>query len=99
MGLGSTAGSSTINIGSIMEWVGLELHNYRDTDISGWVPDKFFHEFFQTGGVVNLTRFFASHFGSRRIRCNGFHPGGRLNEGIPRPLEKLRQADLSQPAG
>jgi NAD(P)-dependent dehydrogenase (short-subunit alcohol dehydrogenase family) len=72
-------GGSIINIGSIMGLVGLEPLNYRDTDMSGWCPDYFFHK----GGMANLTRFFASYFGSRGIRCNCLHPGGLLNEGHP----------------
>ncbi|MEI6634964.1 MAG: SDR family oxidoreductase [Planctomycetota bacterium] len=72
-------GGSIINIGSIMGLVGLEPLNYRDTDMSGWCPDYFFHK----GGMANLTRFFASYFGSRGIRCNCLHPGGLLNEGQP----------------
>ena len=74
-----TDGGSIINIGSIMGLVGLEPLNYRDTDMSGWCPDYFFHK----GGMANLTRFFASYFGSRGIRCNCLHPGGLLNEGHP----------------
>lgn len=72
-------GGSIINIGSIMGLVGPEPLNYRGTDMSGWYPDYFFHK----GGMANLTRFFASYFGSRGIRCNCLHPGGLLNEGHP----------------
>jgi NAD(P)-dependent dehydrogenase (short-subunit alcohol dehydrogenase family) len=72
-------GGSIINIGSIMGLVGLEPLNYRGTEMSSWVPDYFFHK----GGMTNLTRFFASYFGSRGIRCNCLHPGGLLTEGHP----------------
>lgn len=77
-------GGSIINIGSIMGLVGLEPLNYRGTDMSGWVPDYFFHK----GGMANLTRFFASYFGSRGIRCNCLHPGGLSNEGHPEAFVK-----------
>jgi NAD(P)-dependent dehydrogenase (short-subunit alcohol dehydrogenase family) len=63
---------SIINIGSMMGLVGLEPLNYRGTDMSGWVPDYFFHK----GGMANLTRFLASYYGPRGIRVNCVHPGG-----------------------
>jgi NAD(P)-dependent dehydrogenase (short-subunit alcohol dehydrogenase family) len=72
-------GGSIINIGSIMGLVGLEPLNYRGTDMDGWVPDYFFHK----GGMVNLTRFLASYYGPRGIRCNCVHPGGLLSESHP----------------
>ena len=72
-------GGSIVNIGSIMGLVGLEPLNYRGTDMNGWYPDYFFHK----GGMANLTRFFASYFGGRGIRCNCLHPGGLLNEKHP----------------
>ncbi len=65
-------GGSIINIGSIMGLIGLEPLNYRGTDMSGWYPDYFFHK----GGMANLTRFLASYYGPRGIRCNCVHPGG-----------------------
>ena len=63
---------SIINIGSIMGLIGPEPANYRGTNMSGWYPDYFFHK----GGMVNFTRFIASYYGSRGIRCNCIHPGG-----------------------
>ena len=76
MGQLMSDGGSIINIGSVMGLVGLEPLNYRETDMNGWYPDYFFHK----GGMANLTRFFASYFGSRGIRCNCLHPGGLVNE-------------------
>lgn len=73
------AGGSIINIGSIMGLVGVEPLNYRGTEMSGWYPDYFFHK----GGMVNLTRFFASYFGSRGIRVNCVHPGGLKTDNLP----------------
>ncbi len=72
-------GGSIINIGSIMGLVGLEPLNYRGTDMQGWYPDYFFNK----GGMANLTRFLASYYGPRGIRCNCLHPGGLWNEGHP----------------
>lgn len=77
-------GGSIINIGSIMGLIGLEPLNYRGTDMSGWYPDYFFHK----GGMANLTRFLASYYGGRGIRCNCLHPGGLRNEGQPEAFQK-----------
>jgi NAD(P)-dependent dehydrogenase (short-subunit alcohol dehydrogenase family) len=79
MGEALADGGSIINIGSIMGLIGLEPLNYRGTEMSGWCPDYFFHK----GGMANLTRFLASYYGSRGIRCNCVHPGGLLNEAHP----------------
>lgn len=65
-------GGSIVNIGSIMGLIGVEPLNYRGTNMSGWVPDYFFHK----GGMVNFTRFCASFYGNKAIRCNCVHPGG-----------------------
>jgi NAD(P)-dependent dehydrogenase (short-subunit alcohol dehydrogenase family) len=77
-------GGSIINIGSMMGLVGLEPLNYRGTEMNGWAPDYFFHK----GGMVNLTRFMASYYGPRGIRCNCVHPGGLLNEAHPEAFVK-----------
>lgn len=65
-------GGSIINIGSIMGLTGIEPANYKGTDMSGWIPDYYFHK----GGMTNLTRFLASYYGPRGIRVNCLHPGG-----------------------
>jgi NAD(P)-dependent dehydrogenase (short-subunit alcohol dehydrogenase family) len=72
-------GGSIINVGSIMGLVGLEPLNYRGTDMERWIPDYFFHK----GGMANLTRFLASYYGPRGIRCNCIHPGGLRVESHP----------------
>jgi len=79
MGEIMTDGGSIINIGSMMGLVGLEPLNYRGTDMNGWYPDYFFHK----GGMANLTRFLASYYGPRGIRCNCVHPGGLLSPTHP----------------
>ncbi|MBI2441011.1 MAG: SDR family oxidoreductase [Lentisphaerae bacterium] len=73
---------SIVNIGSIMGLIGLEPTNYRGTDMSGWIPDYFFHK----GGMVNFTRFIASYYGPRGIRCNCIHPGGLQQASQPAPF-------------
>lgn len=77
-------GGSIINIGSIMGLVGLEPLNYRGTDMEGWCPDYFFHK----GGMSNLTRFLASYYGPRGIRCNCVHPGGIKSSSHPKAFVK-----------
>jgi len=73
-------GGSIINIGSIMGLVGVEPLNYRGTDMKSWAfSDYFFHK----GGMVNITRFWASHYGQRGVRCNCLHPGGLQTPGQP----------------
>lgn len=74
-----TDGGSIINIGSMMGLVGVEPLNYEGTDMLGWYPDYFFHK----GGMVNVTRFFASYYGPRSIRVNCVNPGGLKSEGHP----------------
>ena len=72
-------GGSIINIGSIQGLIGPEPANYRGTSMSGFYPDYFFHK----GGMVNYTRFLASYYGSKGIRCNCIHPGGLKTEKMP----------------
>jgi len=42
-------------------------------------PDYFFHK----GGMINLTRYLASHYGAQKVLVNVVSPGGIYN---PRPL-------------
>jgi len=70
---------SIINVGSIQGMIGPDPFIYRDTEMNGWSPDYFFHK----GGVINFTRFIASYYGSRNIRCNCISPGGFWTENMP----------------
>ncbi|MDD5704499.1 MAG: SDR family oxidoreductase [Kiritimatiellae bacterium] len=63
---------SIVNVGSIQGMVGPDPTIYRGTDMSGWYPDYFFHK----GGMVNFTRFVASYYGAKGVRCNCISPGG-----------------------
>ena len=63
---------SIINVGSMMGMIGPEPANYANTDMHGWYPDYFFHK----GGMINFTRFMASYYGDKGIRCNCLSPGG-----------------------
>lgn len=70
---------SIVNIGSIQAFVGPDPTNYVGTSMHAWYPDYFFHK----GGVVNFTRFVASYYGAKGVRCNAVHPGGFLTEKMP----------------
>jgi NAD(P)-dependent dehydrogenase (short-subunit alcohol dehydrogenase family) len=63
---------SIINIGSIQGMVGPDPQIYQGTDMHGWYPDYFFHK----GGLISFTRFIASYYGARNVRCNCLSPGG-----------------------
>ncbi len=65
-------GGSIINIGSYMGTLGPDDEMYKGTGISGNVPDYFFHK----GGMVNFTKFTASLYGERQVRCNVLNLGG-----------------------
>jgi NAD(P)-dependent dehydrogenase (short-subunit alcohol dehydrogenase family) len=68
-------GGSIVNIGSMMGMVGPSLEFYEGTDMGTPAPDYFFHK----GGMINLTRYFASVFGPGGVRVNCVSPGGCFN--------------------
>jgi NAD(P)-dependent dehydrogenase (short-subunit alcohol dehydrogenase family) len=72
-------GGSIVNIGSIQGMIGPDPTIYRGTEMSGWYPDYFFHK----GGTINFTRFIASYYGPRGVRCNCVSPGGFRTEAHP----------------
>ena len=63
---------SIINIGSIQGMIAPDPTLYRGTTMHAWAPDYFFHK----GGMINFTRFIASYYGEKGIRCNCISPGG-----------------------
>ena len=65
---------SIINIGSIQGMVG---PNYWLYEKVGWscAPDYFFHK----GGMLNFSRYVASYYGKKGVRCNTVSPGGYYN--------------------
>src|SRR5579862_2892856 len=79
---------SIINIGSIQGMVGPDRTIYAGTRMSGWVPDYFFHK----GGMLNFTRFTASYYGPRGVRCNCISPGGLQTEQTPARFVKQYSA-------
>jgi NAD(P)-dependent dehydrogenase (short-subunit alcohol dehydrogenase family) len=68
-------GGSIVMIGSIHGMIGTDPTLYEGTNLSGWYPDYFFHK----GGMINFTRFIASYYGARNVRCNCVSPGGFFN--------------------
>ena len=73
--MAAEGGGSIINIGSYMGMLGPDDAMYEGTEISGIVPDYFFHK----GGMVNFTRFTASLYGPKQVRCNCLNLGGFYN--------------------
>lgn len=75
--MAENGGGSIINIGSYMGLLGADDTLYRDCSFSGYnSPDYFFHK----GGMTNLTRFMASYYGPKNVRCNILEPGGFFND-------------------
>ena len=74
------AGGSIVNIASIQGMVGANPWLYEGTTM-GTVPDYFFHK----GGMINLTRHYASVYGPRKVRVNVVSPGGIYNAEKPQP--------------
>lgn len=64
-------GGSIVNVSSIQGMVGPDLTLYKDVN-AGPPPDYFFHK----GGMLQMTRFAASHLGPRGVRVNTISPGG-----------------------
>ncbi len=73
---------SIINIGSIQGMIGPDPTIYRGTSMSGWYPDYFFHK----GAIINFTRFIASYYGAKSVRCNCLSPGGFRTDDHPEPF-------------
>ena len=67
---------SIINIGSYMGLLGPDDTLYRGCSFNAFDSvDYFFHK----GGMTNLTRFMASYYGPKNVRCNILEPGGFYN--------------------
>lgn len=66
---------SIVNIGSIQGMVGPSRRLYGETGVGFHAPDYFFHK----GGMVNLTRYYASLLGPDGVRVNCLSPGGFLS--------------------
>ena len=86
-------GGSIVNISSIMGMVGSNPPVYEGTSM-GTVPDYYFHK----GGMINLTRHYASLFGPRKVRVNVVSPGGIFNPDKPQPEPFLGRPYHRHPA-
>lgn len=73
-----TGGGSIVNIASMLGFVGVNPWLYEGTSMTS-APDYFFHK----GGMINLTRYLASHYGPRKVRVNVVSPGGIYNPDKP----------------
>ncbi|MFM7752237.1 MAG: SDR family oxidoreductase, partial [Opitutaceae bacterium] len=71
-------GGSIVNISSIYGMVGSNPWLYEGTSMTT-APDYFFHK----GGMINLTRHLASHYGPQKVRVNVVSPGGVYNPDNP----------------
>lgn len=69
---------SIVNIASQMGTIGMNPWLYEGTAM-GAPPDYFFHK----GGMINLTRYLASHYGPANVRVNVVSPGGIYNPEKP----------------
>lgn len=66
---------SIVNIGSMQGMVGCAPELYEGTNMGLPPPDYFFHK----GGMINLTRYYASVFGRQNVRVNCISAGGFFN--------------------
>lgn len=72
---------SIVNISSQMGMIGPNYYLYEGRP-AVVPPDYFFHK----GGMINLTRYLAAHYGPRGVRVNAVSPGGIYNpEKLPAP--------------
>jgi NAD(P)-dependent dehydrogenase (short-subunit alcohol dehydrogenase family) len=78
---------SIVNIGSMQGMVGPSLEFYEGTKLGPPPPDYFFHK----GGLINLTRYYASLLGKRNVRVNCVSPGGFFNH---QPASFLKRYNL-----
>jgi NAD(P)-dependent dehydrogenase (short-subunit alcohol dehydrogenase family) len=77
---------SIVNIASHMGMVGMHAALY-DGPAAYPSPDYFFHK----GGMINLTRYLASLYGSKGVRVNVVSPGGIFNPEKPQPEGFLKK--------
>ncbi len=72
-------GCSIINISSIFGMRGYDPWVYEGTEMKWGLPDYCFVK----GGMINFTRYIASMYGSKGIRCNTISPGGLRDPSHP----------------
>lgn len=84
---GKNGGGSMISIGSYMGTLGPDDTLYKGTEMTGFIPDYFFHK----GGMDNFTRFLASYYGPRNVRCNVLNLGGFYSGQPERFVERYNE--------
>jgi NAD(P)-dependent dehydrogenase (short-subunit alcohol dehydrogenase family) len=77
---------SIVHIASMYGMVGMNPWLYEGTSMTA-APDYFFHK----GGMINLTRYLASHYGPQGVRVNVVSPGGIYNPDKPQAPEFLER--------
>ncbi len=80
--MAARGGGSIINIGSYMGLLGPDFNLYTGTAMEGTggqAADYFFHK----GGMNNYTKFIASYYGPKNVRCNVLHLGGFFDNQDP----------------
>jgi NAD(P)-dependent dehydrogenase (short-subunit alcohol dehydrogenase family) len=77
---------SIVNIASHMGMVGMHPALY-DGPAAQPAPDYFFHK----AGMINATRYLASHYGGSGVRVNVVSPGGIYNPERPQKPEFLQR--------
>jgi NAD(P)-dependent dehydrogenase (short-subunit alcohol dehydrogenase family) len=77
---------SIVNISSQMGTIGPNYFLYEGTGMTV-APDYFFHK----GGMTNLTRYLAGHYGPSGVRVNVVSPGGIFNPAKPQAPDFLQR--------
>ncbi len=77
---------SIVNISSQMGTIGPNYFLYEGTGATV-SPDYFFHK----GGMTNLTRYLAAHYGAKGVRVNVVSPGGIYNPAKPQAADFLQR--------
>jgi NAD(P)-dependent dehydrogenase (short-subunit alcohol dehydrogenase family) len=85
--MAAQSAGNIVNIGSIQGMVGPDFSLYEGLGMQA-IPDYFFHK----AGMVNLTRYFAAHYGPRGVRVNCLSPGGFFSGQHPTFVARYSQA-------
>jgi NAD(P)-dependent dehydrogenase (short-subunit alcohol dehydrogenase family) len=85
---------SIVSISSMYGMVGSNLYLYEGTPTTV-PPDYFFHK----AGMINVTRYWASHYGPSGVRANVISPGGIYNPETPQTPAFLERYAKMTPLG
>lgn len=89
-------GGSIVNVGSIYGMLGPSLSFYEGTGMKTGLGDYYFNK----GGMLNLTRYFAALYGPSGVRVNCVSPGGFKNQQPSPFIERYeRETFLARMAG